>query len=64
MEYLRNVDQSALAAAGDDTRFSQWLLDHDVGQHALQHQLHQDAGRRRIARRACTPTWSTRSFTS
>jgi mannose-6-phosphate isomerase-like protein (cupin superfamily) len=31
MEYLRNVDQSALAAAGEDTRFSQWLLDHTSG---------------------------------
>jgi mannose-6-phosphate isomerase-like protein (cupin superfamily) len=30
MEYLRTVDQSAMAAAGD-TRFSQWLIDHDSG---------------------------------
>ena len=30
MEYLRTVDQSAMAAAGD-TRFAQWLLDHDSG---------------------------------
>jgi len=31
MEYLRNVDPAAMAAAGADTRFSQWLLDHDSG---------------------------------
>jgi mannose-6-phosphate isomerase-like protein (cupin superfamily) len=31
MEYLRTVDQAAMAAAGGDTRFSQWLLDHDSG---------------------------------
>jgi len=30
MEYLRTVDQSAMAAAGD-TRFSQWLLDDKSG---------------------------------
>jgi mannose-6-phosphate isomerase-like protein (cupin superfamily) len=31
MEYLRTVDASALAAADSETRFSQWLLDHDSG---------------------------------
>jgi mannose-6-phosphate isomerase-like protein (cupin superfamily) len=31
MEYLRNVDSAALAVAGADARFSQWLLDHDSG---------------------------------
>ena len=31
MEYVRNVDQSALAAAGPDERFSQFLLDHTSG---------------------------------
>jgi mannose-6-phosphate isomerase-like protein (cupin superfamily) len=31
MEYLRKVDDAALAAAGADTRFSQWLLDHTSG---------------------------------
>ena len=31
MEYLRTVDQAAMAAAGAETRFSQWLLDHDSG---------------------------------
>ena len=30
MEYLRTIDQAAMAAAGE-TRFSQWLLDHDSG---------------------------------
>src|SRR5947208_16148942 len=30
MEYVRTVDQAALAAAGDQ-RFNQWLLDHDSG---------------------------------
>src|SRR5438132_514062 len=31
MDYLRQVDQAALAAAPDQERFSQWLLDHDSG---------------------------------
>jgi mannose-6-phosphate isomerase-like protein (cupin superfamily) len=31
MEYVRKVDQSALAAAGPNERFSQWLLDHTSG---------------------------------
>jgi mannose-6-phosphate isomerase-like protein (cupin superfamily) len=31
MEYLRRVDQSALAAAKSDERFSEWLLDQDSG---------------------------------
>jgi mannose-6-phosphate isomerase-like protein (cupin superfamily) len=31
MEYLRNVDQAAMAAAGADARFSQALLDHQSG---------------------------------
>ncbi|MDQ6674876.1 MAG: cupin domain-containing protein [Chloroflexota bacterium] len=31
MEYLRTVDQSALAAADPEQRFSDWLLDHDSG---------------------------------
>jgi mannose-6-phosphate isomerase-like protein (cupin superfamily) len=31
MEYLRRVDDGALAAAGPDERFSQWLLDHTSG---------------------------------
>ncbi len=30
MEYLRRIDQAAVAAAGNE-RFSQWLLDHDSG---------------------------------
>src|SRR5438067_8122852 len=31
MEYVRSVDQAALAAAGPDERFSQSLLDHTSG---------------------------------
>ena len=31
MEYVRKVDESALAAAGPDERFSQFLLDHTSG---------------------------------
>jgi mannose-6-phosphate isomerase-like protein (cupin superfamily) len=31
VEYLRRVDQSAVAAAGPDERYSQWLLDHTSG---------------------------------
>ena len=31
MEYVRKVDDAALAAAGPDERFSQWLLDHNSG---------------------------------
>ncbi len=31
MEYVRKVDEVALAAAGQDERFSQWLLDHTSG---------------------------------
>jgi mannose-6-phosphate isomerase-like protein (cupin superfamily) len=31
MDYLRRVDQAALAAARPDERFSQWLLDQDSG---------------------------------
>ncbi len=31
MEYVRKVDEAALAAAGPDERFSQWLLDHTSG---------------------------------
>jgi quercetin dioxygenase-like cupin family protein len=31
MEYVRKVDQAALAAAGPNERFSQWLLDHNSG---------------------------------
>ncbi|HEV7666336.1 MAG TPA: cupin domain-containing protein [Chloroflexota bacterium] len=34
MEYVRRVDDAALAAAGSSERFSQWLLDHtNGGQH-------------------------------
>jgi quercetin dioxygenase-like cupin family protein len=31
MEYVRKVDDAALAAAGPNERFSQWLLDHNSG---------------------------------
>ena len=31
MDYVRRVDDAAVAAAGPDTRFSQWLLDHTSG---------------------------------
>jgi mannose-6-phosphate isomerase-like protein (cupin superfamily) len=31
MDYLRKVDEAALAAAGSEARFSQWLLDHTSG---------------------------------
>ena len=31
MEYVRRVDEAALAAAGPEERFSQWLLDHTSG---------------------------------
>src|SRR5437868_8866076 len=31
MEYVRTVDEAAVAAAGPDERFSQWLLDHTSG---------------------------------
>jgi mannose-6-phosphate isomerase-like protein (cupin superfamily) len=31
MEYVRKVDEAAVAAAGPNERFSQWLLDHDSG---------------------------------
>jgi mannose-6-phosphate isomerase-like protein (cupin superfamily) len=31
MEYVRSVDQAALAAAGTQERFSQWLLDQNSG---------------------------------
>jgi quercetin dioxygenase-like cupin family protein len=31
MEYVRKVDDAALAAAGPNERFSQWLLDHTSG---------------------------------
>src|SRR5919202_910035 len=31
VEYIRKVDQAALAHAGPAERFSQWLLDHDSG---------------------------------
>ena len=31
MEYVRKVDEAALAAAGPDERFSQWLFDHTSG---------------------------------
>ena len=31
MEYLRKVDEAAMAAAGPNERFSQWLLDHTSG---------------------------------
>jgi mannose-6-phosphate isomerase-like protein (cupin superfamily) len=31
MEYVRKVDESALAAAGPEKRFSQFLLDHTSG---------------------------------
>ena len=31
MEYVRRVDEAALAATGPDERFSQWLLDHTSG---------------------------------
>jgi quercetin dioxygenase-like cupin family protein len=31
MEYVRKVDQAALAKVPADQRFSQWLLDHDSG---------------------------------
>src|SRR5207237_8134952 len=31
MEYVRKVDEAALAAAGRDERFSQWLFDHTSG---------------------------------
>ena len=45
MEYLRRVDESAVAAAGADTRFSQWLLDHDSGgQHCSINYIRTPAG--------------------
>ena len=31
MEYVRKVDEAALAAAGPEDRYSQWLLDHTSG---------------------------------
>jgi mannose-6-phosphate isomerase-like protein (cupin superfamily) len=31
MEYVRQVDEAAVAAAGPNERFSQWLLDHNSG---------------------------------
>ena len=31
MQYLRNVDEGAVSAAGPNDRFSQWLLDHNSG---------------------------------
>lgn len=31
MEYVRRVDEGAVAAAGPDARFNQWLLDHTSG---------------------------------
>jgi mannose-6-phosphate isomerase-like protein (cupin superfamily) len=31
MEYVRKVDEAAVAAAGPDERVSQWLLDHTSG---------------------------------
>ena len=31
MEYVRKIDEAALAAADPDERFSQWLLDHTSG---------------------------------
>lgn len=31
MEYVRRVDEAALAATGPQERFSQWLLDHTSG---------------------------------
>ncbi|HEY3058381.1 MAG TPA: cupin domain-containing protein [Chloroflexota bacterium] len=31
MDYVRSIDQAALAAARPDERFSQWLLDHTSG---------------------------------
>jgi quercetin dioxygenase-like cupin family protein len=31
MEYVRTIDEAALAAAGPNERFSQWLLDHTSG---------------------------------
>src|ERR1043165_4440671 len=31
MEYLRRIDQAALAAANPHERFSEWLLDQDSG---------------------------------
>src|SRR5207237_8986334 len=31
MDYVRKVDEAALAAAGPNERFSQWLLDHTSG---------------------------------
>jgi mannose-6-phosphate isomerase-like protein (cupin superfamily) len=31
MDYVRKVDEAAVAAAGPDERFSQWLLDHNSG---------------------------------
>ena len=31
MEYVRKVNEAALAAAGPNERFSQWLLDHSSG---------------------------------
>ena len=31
MEYVRTVDQAAVAAAGSNERVSQWLLDHTSG---------------------------------
>jgi mannose-6-phosphate isomerase-like protein (cupin superfamily) len=31
VEYVRRVDEAALAAAGPEERFSQWLLDHTSG---------------------------------
>ncbi|MBV8718835.1 MAG: cupin domain-containing protein [Chloroflexi bacterium] len=31
MEYVRTIDEAAVAAAGPNERFSQWLLDHTSG---------------------------------
>ncbi len=45
MQYLRQVDQAAQAAAGADKRFSQWLLDHNSGaQHCSINYIRTPAG--------------------
>ncbi|MCA1644143.1 MAG: cupin domain-containing protein [Chloroflexi bacterium] len=45
MDYLRRVDDAALAAAGAEQRFSQWLLDHDSGaQHCSINYIRTPAG--------------------
>jgi len=45
MEYIRQVDQGALAAAAPGERFAQWLLDHNSGaQHCSINYIRTPAG--------------------